>query len=67
MIQRSFPEVLCPGCNIKMSVKLVLPARANVRRMQTIVYDCPKCALETTRHVVPHTHSQGKAKPSPSD
>jgi hypothetical protein len=66
MTQRSFPEVLCPGCKVKMSVELILPARANVRRMETVVYSCPQCALETARHVAPHIDAQGTAKPSQS-
>jgi hypothetical protein len=50
MEQRWFPIVICPGCQVKMTVRLVLPARPNIRRLETIVYHCLQCDLETTRH-----------------
>jgi hypothetical protein len=53
MEQQSIPIVVCPGCKIKMTVRVVLPARPNIRRVETIVYQCPRCDLETTRHVTP--------------
>jgi hypothetical protein len=62
MTQRFFPEVLCPGCKIKMSVKLVLPPRVSIRRMGSIVYHCPQCDLETTRHLLPSVNTQDGAK-----
>jgi hypothetical protein len=62
MTQRFFPEVLCPGCKIKMSVKLILPPRADISRMETVVYHCPQCELETTRHLIPSAKPQDGAK-----
>jgi hypothetical protein len=52
MKQRSFPEVLCPGCKTKMSVKTILPPRDDVRRMEMVVYRCLQCDVETTRHFI---------------
>jgi len=52
MTQRFFPEVLCPGCKIKMSMKMILPRGDEVRRMEIIVYHCSQCDFETTRHFV---------------
>jgi hypothetical protein len=62
MTQRFFPEVLCPGCKIKMSVKLILPPRVDIRRMESVVYHCPQCDLETTRHLIPLANTQDGAK-----
>jgi hypothetical protein len=44
MNQRSFPEVLCPGCKTKMSVKMILPPREDVRRMEMVVLVDPSRA-----------------------
>jgi hypothetical protein len=52
MTQRFFREVLCPGCKIKMSVKMILPRRDDVRRMGMVVYHCPQCDVETIRHFI---------------
>jgi hypothetical protein len=51
MQQRLFPTVLCPGCTIKMTVKSLSATRANAR-MKIIVYHCPRCDLETARHMI---------------
>jgi len=62
MTQRFFPEVLCPGCKIKMSFKLILPPRGNIRRMETVVYHCLQCDLETTRHLIVSVNTEDGAK-----
>lgn len=63
MMQRSLPEVLCPGCKVKMSAKMILPAGGKIGRMETVVYRCPRCDLETRRHVVPHIDAQRTPNP----
>jgi hypothetical protein len=52
MTQRFFREVLCPGCKIKISVKMILSRRDDVRRMGMVVYHCPQCDVETIRHFI---------------
>jgi hypothetical protein len=51
MQQRLFPTVLCPGCTIRMAVKSVSAVRPKAR-MQVIIYHCPRCDLETARHMI---------------
>jgi hypothetical protein len=51
MQQRVFPIVLCPGCAIKMAVKSVSAARPK-GHMRIILYQCPRCDLETARHMI---------------
>jgi hypothetical protein len=60
MEQRFFPEVLCPGCNAKMSVKMILPPREDVKRMEAVVYHCGRCDVETTRHFILSAAAQGQ-------
>jgi hypothetical protein len=52
MTERFFPEVLCPGCKTKMSVKMILPRADEVGRMEMVVYLCLQCDFETIRHFV---------------
>jgi hypothetical protein len=66
MTQRFFPEVLCPGCKIKMSVKMILPRRDDVRRMEMVVYHCSRCDVETTRHFILSEGPQGGTTPAAS-
>jgi hypothetical protein len=51
MQQRLFPIVLCPGCTVRMAIRSVTTVRPNAR-MKVIVYHCPRCDLETARHMI---------------
>ena len=46
------PKVMCPGCQVEMTLRHLVPVGRSEANLFTATYRCPQCTTESSREFV---------------